>query len=146
MRKKLFNKILNITTSDNKKYTIENKNIFIHGSVEDYTYADIMLKDNNLYIIKEIYSYEDNRLRFFCTEYINPKINPIGLEKDENGNEKNVMIVENYDRKNVSEFNDSIGNITELISDIEQEKHKELPKILKFKRKNKNQEDLLKVA
>ena len=142
MKRKLFNKTLNITTKENKKYTIENKNVFIHGSLENYTNADIMQKDNNIYIIKEIYSYEDDRIRFSYTEFVNAKAYNT-IEKD-NEREIPVMVIENYDRVNT--FIDSIGNITELTSDIEQEKHKELPKILKLLRKNKNQEDLLKVA
>lgn len=142
MKRKLFNKTLNITTKENKKYTIENKNVFIHGSLENYTNADIMQKDNNIYIIKEIYSYEDDRIRFSYTEFVNAKAYNT-IEKDDE-REIPVMVIENYDRVNT--FIDSIGNITELTSDLEQEKHKELPKILKLLRKNKDQEDLLKVA
>lgn len=142
MKRKLFNKTLNITTKENKKYTIENKNVFIHGSLENYTNADIMQKDNNIYIIKEIYSYEDDRIRFSYTEFVNAKAYNTIEKNDEK--EIPVMVIENYDRVNT--FIDSIGNITELTSDIEQEKHKELPKILKLLRKNKDQEDLLKVA
>lgn len=142
MKRKLFNKTLNITTKENKKYTIENKNVFIHGSLENYTNADIMQKDNNIYIIKEIYSYEDDRIRFSYIEYVNAKAYNT-IEKDDE-REIPVMVIENYDRVNT--FIDSIGNITELTSDLEQEKHKELPKILKLLRKNKDQEDLLKVA
>ena len=143
MKRKLFNKTLNITTKENKKYTIENKNVFIHGSFENYTNADIMQKDNNIYIIKEIYSYEDDRIRFSYTEFVNAKAYNT-IEKDEESREIPVMVIENYDRVNT--FIDSIGNITELTSDLEQENHKELPKILKLLRKNKEQEDLLKVA
>ena len=128
MKRKLFNKTLNITTKENKKYTIENKNVFIHGSLENYTNADIMQKDNNIYIIKEIYSYEDDRIRFSYTEFVNAKAYNTIEKNDEK--EIPVMVIENYDRVNT--FIDSIGNITELTSDIEQEKHKELPKILKL--------------
>ena len=145
MDKKLFNKKLQIITEDNKEYIIEKKNIFIHGSLTDYSTADIMKKDKNVYIIKEIYSFDDNRMRFSYIEYENAKVFET-IEK-EDGEEVPVMVIENYD--NEKTFVGSIGNIIELSSDLnikEHDKHKDKPKILKLLKKNKNQEELSNVA
>lgn len=145
MNKKLFNSKLHITTEDNKQYTIEKKHIFIHGSLVDYSVADIMKKDKNVYIIKEIYSLDDNRMRFSYIEYENAKVFET-IEK-KNGEEVPVMVIENYD--NEKTFIGSIGNIIEFSSDLyikEHDKHKDKAKILKLLRKNKNQEELTNVA
>ncbi len=145
MNKKLFNSRLNITTEDNNQYLIEKKHIFIHGSSVNYSVADIMKKGNNVYVIKEIYSFDDNRIRFSYTEFENAKVFET-IEK-ENGEELPVTVIENYD--NEKTFIGSIGNIIELSSDIDEKgynKHKDKTKILKLLKKNKNQKELSTVA
>ncbi|MBP3635155.1 MAG: hypothetical protein J6J17_01670 [Bacilli bacterium] len=142
--KKLFDKTLTITTEENKKYTIERKNIFIHGYSSEYSIADIMKKDNNIYLINEIYSYEDNRIRFSYIKYKNAKSFDT-IEKTATGEEVPVMVIERYDTE--KNFIGSIGNIVELVTDLPRKEHNKLKdkqKILKLLRKNKD--DLTKVA
>ena len=131
MNDKLYNDYLIISTSDEKIYRIEKKKIFIHNSSLDCKIADIMKKDGNIYIIKEIYSYEDNRIRFSYDQYTDVKA--FDTIEIEDGKEVPIMVIEKYNQ--IKTFVGSIGNITSLSSDLIDNTHK---KIKKLRRKEKN--------
>ena len=131
MSDKLFNDYLIISTSDEKKYEIKKKKVFIHNSSLEYKIADIMIKDGNIYIIKEIYSYEDNRIRFSYDQYTDVKaFDTIEIEE---GKEVPIMVIEKYGH--VKTFVGSIGNIKSLSSDLIDNTSK---KVKKLRRKEKN--------
>lgn len=115
---KLFDKYLNITTSNETKYNINKKEIYINDSSSSYGQKYIVTSDKlnkkNLYILKEIYSFEDNRLRYSYELYTNVKlVNTV--EKMTDNSEKNITVIEKYDDKKV--LIGSIGNIRRIDSD-----------------------------
>lgn len=115
---KLFDKYLSITTTDDEVYKIEKKNIqFIAPSLyygEKYVITSDKINSKNLYILKEIYSLEDNRLRFCLEKYINVKL-VNSIEKKEDNSEASILVVKECDDMKV--LNDSIGNIKRIDSD-----------------------------
>ena len=137
---KLFNNYLDITTKDNKVTHIERKNIVIHDSNDFYGEANLIKKGNNIYIIKEVYSLEKNRLRYSYLKIENIKAYN-NIEKHDNGIETPIYVIENYDR--ISTHIGSIGNIKNITSDKIEEinnKSKDRPLILKLLRRNKEGE------
>lgn len=150
---KLFDKYLDITTSNETKYNIKKKDLYINDSSSLYGQKYIVTSDKlnkkNLYILKEIYSFEDNRLRYCYELYTNVKlVNTI--EKMPDNTEKSITVVERYDDKKV--LIGSIGNIKRIDSDkldeINEKRKQKKDGILRLilrpieERKNK-QEDLL---
>lgn len=114
----LFDKYLYVTTTNEEKYKIEKKKIYINGSSSFYGKKYIVTSDKlnnkNLYILKNIYSLEDNRLRFCYEEYPNAKlVNTI--EKYDDNSEKRILVIEKYDDKKT--LIGSIGNIKRIDSD-----------------------------
>ena len=137
---KLFDEYLDITTKDNKAYHIENKNILIHDAQTLIGKANIIYRNNNVYLIKEVYSFEKNRLRYSYIKFENVKAyNTIEISKD--GNETPIFVVESFKKKKTRIG--SIGNIKSINSDkIEKinNKYKDQPLILKLLRRNKDGE------
>lgn len=134
----LFNEYLDVTTSDNKVFHINKKQIYINDSSSYYGKKYIVTSDEfnrkNLYILNEIYSLEDNRLRYLYTRYTDVKlVNTI--EINSNGNEIPIMVLESYDKKN--DGISSIGNIKRIDSDKIDEMNKK--KILRPNRDNKKE-------
>ena len=130
---KLFNKNLTIITKDEKTYHIQYKEVLIHDSSSFNGKANVIEKDNNVYLIKEVYSLERNRLRYSYTKYENVKSYNT-IEKDSEGHEKPILVVENFKRKTTQIG--SIGNIVKIDSDIKS-KENDKPLILKLIRRNK---------
>lgn len=129
---KYFNDYLDITTKDGKTIHIEKKNIYINDSSQFNGNINIIHKGNNIVILREVYSFDDKRLRYSYDEYTSPKIYDT-YEKDADGSEKPITVIESYkERKNKI---GSIGDIKRVKSDkIEQEPAKKKPKILQLLR------------
>lgn len=137
---KLFDEYLDITTKDNKTTHIERKNIIIHDSHDFYGEANIIQKKGNVYIIKEVYSFDKNRLRYSYIKAENVKAYNT-IEKHEDGSETPIFVIESFDKINT--YVGSIGNIKKINSDkIEKinKKSKERPLILKLLKRNKDGE------
>ena len=138
---KLFDKYLDIITEDKKTMHIENKYVFINGASSYNGYANMMKKGNDIYILKEVYSLEKNRLRYSYIKYENVKCYST-IEIDNNGNEVPIFVIENYDKFNT--YLGSIGKIVKINSDkidrIDKLSKKDKPIILKLLRRNKKGE------
>ena len=132
-----FNEHLYITTKENKNYHIEKKQILIHGNFSFTGEANIYRKNNNIYIIKEVYSLEKNRLRYSYIKLTDVKAYDT-IEKHDNGTETSIFVVENY--KDCKTLVGSIGNIKNISSDKEKNNSKDKPLILKLLRRNKKGE------
>lgn len=115
---KLFDKYLSITTTNDEKFKIEKKKIYINDSSsfygQKYVVTSDKLNNKNLYILREIYSLEDNRLRYCYERYTNVKLVDT-IEKKEENKEERLLVVESYDDKKV--LIGSIGNIRRIDSD-----------------------------
>ena len=120
---KLFDKYLTITTNDNTTIYIEKQPIYINDSSEYYGQRYIVTSDKlnkkNLYVLREIYSLDKQRLRYLYEKYTDVTlVNTI--EKDEDNNESALTVVECY--KDKETLIGSIGNIRRIDSDILKEK------------------------
>ena len=103
---KYFDNYLDITTKDGKTIHIEKKNVYINDSSQFNGNINIIHKGNNIVILREVYSFDDKRLRYSYDEYTNPKIYDT-YEKDEDGSEVFIalededeefqMVLETYD-------------------------------------------------
>lgn len=137
---KVFDEFLDITTADGKKYHIECKNVLICDTQTLYGKINVLEKDNTLYIIKEVYSFENNIARGSYIKIENPKAYNT-IEKHDDGSETPIYVIESFDSKKT--YIGSIRNIKTINSDkIEKinNKYKEQPLILKLLRRNKNGE------
>lgn len=154
---KLFNKSATITTSNNDKYEIKSGRYFImpkrnknrrikHKYGNIYTISKVnqnesedTLKVNDISTIGEIYSFENNRIRFLKNTYKN--VHAFDTEMHDNGKELPITVIETYDDK--TQCIASIGDIIEFKSDIEEQSYKLDIKILKLLMKEKsNKKDL----
>lgn len=115
---KLFDKYLSITTSNEEKYKIEKKKMYINDSSQfygkKYVVTSDKLNNQNLYILRKIYSLEDNRLRYCYERYTNVKLVKTIEKKDDNSEER-ILVIEDYNDKKV--LIGSIGNIKRIDSD-----------------------------
>ncbi len=129
----LLNKYLEITTNENDKILIEKKKIYINDSSEYYGERYIVTSNKfnkrNLYILREVYSLKDNRLRYLYDKYTDVKLVKT-IEKDENNQEQDIIVVECYREK--TSLIGSIGNIIKINSDLQRENKKHSTKILKL--------------
>ena len=157
--KKLFKKKATITTSNNETYNIKAGRYFImpkygkrrHKHVYGNKYTE-SLKPNDISFIGEIFSFDDNRLRFLKETYKDTKI--FDTEEHDNGIERPITVIEAYD--DMSKQISSIGNIVRFESDIKEasfdkeattviispELVKRLTKRLKKKRYEESKKDL----
>lgn len=131
---KLFDKYLIITTSKEDKFNIKKENIYINDSSESYygqryVVTSDKLNNKNLYILRNIYSLEDNRLRYSYDKYSNVKIVNT-IEKMEDNSEKKLLVVETYEKKET--LIGSIGNIRRIDSDKLQKEEKKNNNIFKL--------------
>ena len=126
---KYFNNYLDITTKDGKTVHIEKKNVYINDSSQTSGNINIIRrKNNNIVVLKEVYSYEDKRLRYSYDEYTNPKVFDT-YEINESGEETPITVIETYNEKQTKIG--SIGNIRKVDSDKEFVTNKK-PKILQL--------------
>ena len=138
---KLFDKYLYIT-AQGEKYKVYKENMYINNSSSFYGQKYIITSDklnnNNLYILRKIYSLEDNRLRYSYEVYTNVKLVKT-IEKKDNNIEESILVIESYDEKKV--LIGSIGNIKRIDSDILDETNNTKNngnKILRFLKPNIN--------
>ena len=72
---KFFNEYLDITTDDDKTMHIENKYAYIinssHNNPDYNGHINMSKKNNNIYVLNEVYSLENNRLRYSYIKYEN---------------------------------------------------------------------------
>ena len=113
---KYFDNYLDITTKDGKTIHIEKKNVYINDSSQFNGNINIIHKGNNIVILREVYSYEDKRLRYSYNEYTNPKVFDT-YEINESGEEVPITVIETYSEKQTKIG--SIGNIRKVNSDKE---------------------------
>lgn len=124
-----FDNYLDITTKDGKTIHIEKKNVYINDSSQTSGNINIIRrKNNNIVVLKEVYSYEDKRLRYSYDEYTNPKVFDT-YEINESGEEIPITVIETYNEKQTKIG--SIGNIRKVDSDKEFVTNKK-PKILQL--------------
>ena len=124
-----FDNYLDITTKDGKTIHIEKKNVYINDSSQTSGNINIIRrKNNNIVVLKEVYSYEDKRLRYSYDEYTNPKVFDT-YEINESGEETPITVIETYNEKQTKIG--SIGNIRKVDSDKEFVTNKK-PKILQL--------------
>ena len=136
-----FDNYLDITTKDGKIIHIEKKNVYINDSSQTSGNINIIRrKNNNIVVLKEVYSYEDKRLRYSYDEYTNPKVFDT-YEINESGEETPITVIETYNEKQTKIG--SIGNIRKVDSDKEFVTNKK-PKILQLL-KQKNDKKLKKI-
>lgn len=115
---KYFDNYLDITTKDGKTIHIEKKNVYINDSSQISGNINIIRRKNNndIIVLKEVYSYEDKRLRYSYNEYTNPKVFDT-YEINESGEEVPITVIETYSEKQTKIG--SIGNIRKVNSDKE---------------------------
>ena len=153
---KYFKRSATITTSNNDTYKIETRRYFVmpkygkkrikhkYGNACTITKLDKnnnsdVLTPNDISFIGEIYSFENNRLRFLQDTYKGVKA--YDTELHDNGKELPITVIETYDSK--TQCITSIGDIIEFKSDIDDQSYKLDIKILKLLLKEKsNKKDL----
>ena len=141
---KLFKKSATITTSDNGKYQIESSRVFImpkyrknyrikHKYGNEFTIKKVSengepLVTKDISFIGEIYSFDNDRLRFLMDTYKDATV--IDTELHDNGKELPITVIENYSDK--TQCIASIGNIIKFDSDIEEQSYKLDIKVLRL--------------
>lgn len=153
---KLFKKSATITTSNNDTYKIESGRYFImpkfgkkrikhqYGNACKITRIDKnqdeVLSPNDVSFIGEIFSFENNRLRFLQSTYTDVKA--FDTELHDNGKELPITVIETYGDK-TSRIS-SIGDIVKFESDIKEQSYVIDIKVLKLlmKEKSKHKKDL----
>lgn len=120
MANKLFNEYAVITTKDKKTYNIQKERIFIGGKTNYYGKLYIITSDsdteNKLHIVNEVYSFDNNRLRFLSDIYSSPKKFKTIEHSQDHSIENKITVIETYDTK-TNEIC-SIGNIQSFHSDL----------------------------
>lgn len=122
---KLFDKKADIFTSNNGQYHIRKNRIYICGSDyygKVYTITSNKYNRDNVHIIKELYPYDNKRLRFLIVNYKNAKKFKT-REKLPDGTERKINVIESFTDK--SEYICSIGDIKRISSDLIETKSKE---------------------
>lgn len=144
---KLFDKHLDIITNETDRIHIEKKKIYINDFSEFYGEKYIVTSDKfnkkNLYILKEIYSLDNNRLRYLYERYTNVLLVDT-IEKKEDGSEERVTVIEYYDDK--KSLIGSIGNINRIDSDklneVYNSKHNKILKLILKPKREKAKDQL----
>ena len=116
--KQLFDKKADITTGNNGQYHIRKNRVYICGSNyygKVYTISSNKYNKDNVHIIKEVYPYDNKRLRFLIINFKNAKKFKT-IEKLPDGKERKIAVIEKFD--DVTEYICSIGDIKKFKSDI----------------------------
>ena len=115
---KLFDKKADIQTNNNGEYHIRKSRVYICGSNyygKVYTISSNKYNRDNVHIIKEIYPFDNKRLRFLIVNFKNAKKFKT-IEHLPDGKERKIAVIEKY--SDVSEYICSIGEIKKFNSDI----------------------------
>ena len=156
--KRPFKRKATITTSNNDKYKIESSRYFImpmyknkhrirHKYGNAFTITKVLppeeetLKPNDISFIGEIYSFDDNRLRFLQDTY--KDATAFDTEMHDNGKELPITVIEKYDQK--VQTIESIGDIVKFESDIDSMSYMLDIKVLRLlmkEKKSNNKKDL----
>ncbi len=116
--KQLFDKKADIVTGNNGEYHIRKNRIYICGSDyygKVYTISSNKYNKENVHIIKEIYPYDNKRLRFLIVNFKNAKKFKT-IEKLPDGKERRIAVIEHF--TDASEYICSIGDIKRFESDL----------------------------
>lgn len=117
MKKKLFNEYATITTKDDKVFNIRKKRIFINGKSTYYGKLYIISSEdkNDVEVIDEVFSFDNNRLRLLTDSYINSEKLDTVEHANNNTIDRPITVVTHYDsvRREIK----SIGNIKSIKSD-----------------------------
>ena len=116
--KPLFDKKADITTGNNGEYHIRKNRVYICGSNyygKVYTISSNKYNKRNVHIIKDVYPYDNKRLRFLIVNFKNAKKFKT-IEKLPDGKERKIAVIEKYD--DVTEYICSIGDIKKFKSDV----------------------------
>ena len=116
--KQLFDKKADIFTENNGEYHIRKNRVYICGSDyygKVYTISSNKYSRDNVHIIKEIYPYDNKRLRFLLVNFKNAKKFKT-IEKLPDGKERKIAVIEKFD--DITEYVCSIGDIKRFKSDI----------------------------
>lgn len=116
--KQLFDKKADIFTENNGEFHIRKNRVYICGSNyygKVYTISSNKYSRDNVHIIKEIYPYDNKRLRFLLVNFKNAKKFKT-IEKLPDGKERRIAVIEKYD--DITEYVCSIGDIKRIKSDL----------------------------
>ena len=129
---KLFDKKADIITSNGGEYHIRKNRVYICGSDyygKVYTITSNKYNRDNVHVIKEIYPYDNKRLRFLIVNFKNAKKFKT-IEKLPDGSERKIAVIEKF--TDSSEYICSIGDIKHIKSDL----IKEIDKPRKISKEN----------
>lgn len=119
MKKQLFDEYATFTTKDNRTYNIQKERIYIGGKSDYYGKLYIITSDDkskDMHVIDEIYSFDNNRLRFLEDIYSNTDKFKTIEHSQNNSIDRPITVVRDYETR-VRELN-SIGDIKEFHSDL----------------------------
>lgn len=124
MQDKLFDKKADITTATGGEYHIRKNRVYICGSNyygKVYTITSNKYSRDNVHIIKEVYPYDNKRIRLLMVNFKNAKKFRT-IEKLPDGTERKIAVIEKF--TDTSKYICSIGDIKHIKSDLITDKHR----------------------
>ena len=119
MANKYFDKYAQITTADNKKYKIVKRRLYIANGKNYYGKKYIIIPEvdsySDMHLIDEIYSFDDNVLRFLSNTYHNPTILNTIEHSADNSEDKPITVITDYNEQETEIL--SVPNIKKFESD-----------------------------
>ncbi len=120
-KNKYFDKFATITTKDNKIFNIRKMRIYIGGKINYYGKQYIITpeiegKEQDFKIINDIYSFDNDRLRFLSDSFKKPIVFDTIEHSVDNSIEKPIRVIQEYD-ESLTQI-DSISNIVKIESDL----------------------------
>ena len=119
MGNNLFDKYAEITTNDNKTYKIVKRRLYIAKGKNYYGKKYIMIPESNnqedMHFVDEVYSFDDNVLRFLSDTYHKPTILNTIEHSIDKSIDKPITIITDFDSEETEIL--SIGNIRKFESD-----------------------------
>lgn len=129
MSNKYFDRYAVITTKDKKKINIKKSRFYIGGNKKYYGKKYIIVPDtegykDKVHFIDEIYSFDNNILRFLSSTYKKPVIiNTIEHSKD-NSEEIPITVIQDYEESETEIL--SVSDIIDFESDLAVMDHKKI--------------------
>lgn len=126
---KYFDKYAKITTKDNRKFNIKKLRIYIGGKKKYYGKKYIVIPDtkgfqDKVSFIDEIYSLDNNILRYLSSTYTKPIIINTIEHSIDNSEEKPITVI--YDYEDASTEILSLSDIVDFESDLAVMNHKKI--------------------